>query len=45
MNSQVIAAFAVEERLGPPNWVLAVVAAPLRADLRDPTACRTEPVP
>lgn len=48
MNSQVTAAFAVEERLGPPCWVTPAVealAASWRADLREPTACRTEPVP
>ena len=48
MNSQVTAAFAVDDRLGPPCWVTPVVdasAASRRADLREPTACRTEPVP
>lgn len=49
MNSQVTAALAVEERLGPPCAVVPVESPPLaassRAERRDPTACRTEPVP
>lgn len=45
MNSQVIAAFAVEDRLGPPCAVTPAAAADERAARREPTACRTEPVP
>ena len=48
MNSQVTAAFAVDDRLGPPCCVTPLpdaAAASWRADRRDPTACRTEPVP
>ncbi len=45
MNSHVIAAFAVDDRFGPPCAVTPASAGVVRAARREPTACRTDPVP